>query len=983
MKTLFIKYFSKNAFVLLLFLLVFLIIPTDNVDAQGSRIFGGDAVDIIDYPWQVSIQTINGHFCGGAIINSEWILTAAHCIPGNVSNLYIHAGSTDQTEDEVGQIIQADDALLANFNFSTMENDLALVHLSTPLCFNEYVQPIEFATSENVASTDIDPGSPAFISGWGDSESVGSANEGILRATEIPIINSTSASIMLGDMSNQCQSNDLVTSSMIAFYAESTSAGNGDSGGPAVIKNSSGTPYLIGISSWGGCPDVEFPSVYTRVSSFTDFIEESEVSFTTPTCSDACSVDRDITDEKIYDHDMLINGDIIIHSDAQLTITSKIYFPEGHGIIVERGGKLILDGAKLSKCPEGQNWLGVFVEGNYLLSHPTSYSYSPSDDDPGMVVILNNSKIEHAINGVSTTKLGEHWNYEYWGGYIYCNEAEFNFCSRGVEFMQYVHENKSQFIDSKFNDGKYGISIWDTDGITVNNCDFIGNTKTGLTIYDAGAIITNGCLFEENGIGIECSATSPVSSGATVQIDKMEGSTNLFQNNDIVDIKVSSGNLYKNVRIFDNSFLNSPYAIWLDGLNSAEIKGNYFGYNENVSILTNFSAFGKNRIICNSFTNNNYIPLGFLGNNDRSTFLHNQLENDYSDVIVQESFGNIYGSVSPLIGYYNSPADNCFSLSNPENLWTIGTTIPFRYFVRNSHATECEIPAESSEGTDNYTDVPTSSPSSPECYLLHDEDNYTKSNYDDIVEEISTLSTSLGSSPNNIQYLSQFYSKEEEKDNIISWFIRDALSTRLTEDLEEILDEENSTQANWLRFGVRLSLKDYEGAEYVLNRLSTSTQEEEWFRDMQLVNLERLSNPEIFELNTAEEDLLFDIANSELPIRGFARSLLSFLLDETFEPIFDIPGRNISTSENIHLNLKSQSHFIISPNPANDFTRISCEIPDNSKFDFELYDLSGKLLLKKEYTSSEKIDIKNLKSGFYIIKTKFDSISEINKLFID
>lgn len=47
---------------------------------DSDRIVGGNETTIEEYPWQVSLQESAGHFCGGSIIEREWILTAAHCI---------------------------------------------------------------------------------------------------------------------------------------------------------------------------------------------------------------------------------------------------------------------------------------------------------------------------------------------------------------------------------------------------------------------------------------------------------------------------------------------------------------------------------------------------------------------------------------------------------------------------------------------------------------------------------------------------------------------------------------------------------------------------------------------------------------------------------------------------------------------------------------------------------------------------------------
>lgn len=112
--------------------------------AQQANIVGGQPAQISDYPWQVSLQTsANRHFCGGSVINSTWILTAAHCVQGTAtSDIRVYAGATDQTRPG-GQYAQAAQIIVhPNFNPSTMDNDIAVLRLVNPLLLGLNVQPI-------------------------------------------------------------------------------------------------------------------------------------------------------------------------------------------------------------------------------------------------------------------------------------------------------------------------------------------------------------------------------------------------------------------------------------------------------------------------------------------------------------------------------------------------------------------------------------------------------------------------------------------------------------------------------------------------------------------------------------------------------------------------------------------------------------------------------------------------------------------------
>ena len=48
-------------------------------DAE-ERIVGGMNAEQNEFPWMVAIFFNDLFFCGGALINEEYVLTAAHCI---------------------------------------------------------------------------------------------------------------------------------------------------------------------------------------------------------------------------------------------------------------------------------------------------------------------------------------------------------------------------------------------------------------------------------------------------------------------------------------------------------------------------------------------------------------------------------------------------------------------------------------------------------------------------------------------------------------------------------------------------------------------------------------------------------------------------------------------------------------------------------------------------------------------------------------
>jgi len=105
--------------------------------ATVSRIVGGETASTATWGWAVSLKIANSYLCGGSIISSSWVITAAHCAQGYTgSQIIIYAGSTTRwsgTQTRTGsQVI-----VHPQYDSSTYVNDLALIQVATPFIMTD------------------------------------------------------------------------------------------------------------------------------------------------------------------------------------------------------------------------------------------------------------------------------------------------------------------------------------------------------------------------------------------------------------------------------------------------------------------------------------------------------------------------------------------------------------------------------------------------------------------------------------------------------------------------------------------------------------------------------------------------------------------------------------------------------------------------------------------------------------------------------
>lgn len=245
--------------------------------APEPKITNGQDASAGEYPYMVGLlfasvaDRFEAQFCGGSLVASDWVLTAAHCLVDDLgavtapADLNVLVGSIDLSAADGERLGTAQVVVHPGYDSATSLNDIALVQLSSPATLGS---PITYAGAGDVALEAA--GSIVTLTGWGGLTTDQDAQTYaiLLQEATMPIIDAASCAIDGFDP----------TGMLCAGAPEQDADGGidacqGDSGGP-LVATSGGSPVQIGLVSFG--PTCGFtPTAYTRVSAYADFVDQT------------------------------------------------------------------------------------------------------------------------------------------------------------------------------------------------------------------------------------------------------------------------------------------------------------------------------------------------------------------------------------------------------------------------------------------------------------------------------------------------------------------------------------------------------------------------------------------------------------------------------------------------------------------------------------------------------------------------------------
>ncbi|XP_043093677.1 ovochymase-1 isoform X2 [Puntigrus tetrazona] len=213
------------------------------------------------WPWHVSLQSHDTHYCSGVLVHSRWVLAPRHCLTkaGDVAVLGAH-----DLNFMSGQTTAVESVQSLNYTGSFPPlSDLSMIRLSVPARIGPMIFPVCItAKDDEMVNEDT---SSCVTTGWGPRKTTLDLHPDILHMARVKPLSEKACKTDWGDRFSM--------KSLLCTDAAASASCLGDSGAPLMCERS-GVYYLVGLTTWGAnkC-EPRKPAVFTRVSTYHSWIQ--------------------------------------------------------------------------------------------------------------------------------------------------------------------------------------------------------------------------------------------------------------------------------------------------------------------------------------------------------------------------------------------------------------------------------------------------------------------------------------------------------------------------------------------------------------------------------------------------------------------------------------------------------------------------------------------------------------------------------------